>query len=120
LNRQPIPWLSLLENRVLLQLLAWENEYRKEVANLDTSRRRYVEPPTTERFSKHFKIPHFKMLAVLNRLEKQGLILTRRRLSAGLSGNGYDGSLFSAVSLTARAVEALERAVQQTTPRASP
>lgn len=100
----PIPGLTLLEDRVLRQIVVWSDEYK--ILNVSTkSKPRYIEPPTTKRCTKHFEIAHGHMLSLLNRLEKQGYVIKRRRLSAGLDGNGYDGSLHSEVLATQKARE---------------
>lgn len=106
----PIPGCSLVESRVLRQVIVWADEYlrRKERGE------RYAEPPTTERCSKHFRIPHDRMLALLNRLERFGLVRKDRRMSAGLSGYGYDGALYSSVLPTPKARELAAKSVLRT------
>lgn len=112
---RPVSWLSALENRVLLQILAWDDQYRRELATFPPSRRRLIEPPTTDRCSKRFGLPHASMLALLNRLESYGFVEKRRRLSAGLSGYGYDGALYSAVTITEKGRLALGVAQESST-----
>lgn len=84
-----------MEERVLGQAIRWADEYASAKETGD--RLAYRKMPTTERFSKHFRYGHGEMLALLNRLEENDLLVKRRRKSAGLSGNGYDGSLYSEV-----------------------
>ena len=85
---------------MLRQLILWEDEYlsKKAAAN-----GQYIAPPTTEQCANHFESGHDTMMALLNRLEGQGLLKKERRISAGMLGNGYDGALHSSVFPTARA-----------------
>ena len=107
LNKQdlfsfPLPGRTRQESRVLRQLIVWTDEYllQKEKPKIS-----YIIPPTTEKFTKHFNTSHQDMLALLNRLERDGLVTKKRRISAGLEGNGYDGSLHSSVLPTVKAYE---------------
>ena len=106
----PIPGLTLLETRFLKKLVAWSDEcgnHRRKQEALGSGA--YVELVTTDLCSKRMKLSHDKMLVVLNRLEAQGYLRKRRRLSAGLSRNGYDGSLYSEVIVLPKARDELER-----------
>lgn len=102
----PLPGCSHQESRVLRQLVVWADEYLRKKA---ASKSKYVAPPTTEQCTKHFQVTHKDMLGLLNRLERDGLVSKERRLSAGLSGNGYDGSLHSSVLPTMKARELVAR-----------
>lgn len=95
----PLPGCSLRESRVLRQLIVWEDEFLIKNA----AKQHYLAPPTTEQCAKHFDSSHDEMMALLNRLEGRGLLQKKRRISSGLSGNGYDGSLHSSVFPTAKA-----------------
>lgn len=100
----PIPGLTRLEDQVLRTLICWTDEHER----LKQAARPKIcpyDPPTTKRFSKHFACPHGDMLALLNRLQRLGLVSKRRRLSAGETGKGYDGALYSAVEPTPKARE---------------
>lgn len=90
-----IPLLSLAEERILSQIVQWTDDYLAAKVSGDSLA--YLLAPTTDKCSKHFKYDHDKMLALLNRFEKQKLITKYRRKSSGLYGNGYDGSLYSEV-----------------------
>ena len=58
----------------------------------------------------HFKYKkHAEMMKLLGVLERSGYITKRERISAGPSGYGYDGALFSHVSPTKKARETLLR-----------
>jgi hypothetical protein len=87
-----------MESRVLRKLIAWTDEYleRKKATE------RYVSPPTTDQFTKHFRVLHDDMLACLSRLQRRGLLEKERRRSRGISGHGFDGSLHSSVLPTAK------------------
>lgn len=100
----PLPGLSPRESLVLRKLVEWADDYLRKKEEFK-GQRRYNPAPTTKQCTEHFKVPHKDMLALLNRLERQGLLKKDRQLSAGLEGNGYDGSLFSSVLPTARARE---------------
>lgn len=102
-----VPILSPEEERILSQIIQWADEYAAVKASGD--RRAYLQPLTTDKCSKHFRYGHGEMLALLNRIEKQELIVKRRRQSAGYSGNGYDGSLYSEVVPTEWGREVLSR-----------
>lgn len=102
----PLPGCSVQESRLIRQLVIWADEYLRKKSASKTA---YVSPPTTEKCAKHFNSSHKDMLLLLNRLERQGLVRKDRRLSAGLSGNGYDGALHSSVLPTAKARELVER-----------
>ncbi len=94
------PILSRLEERVLGQVIEWADVY---IAAKDAGQRfasQYA--PTTERCSTHFNYKHSEMLTLLNQFESWGLVKKRRRISAGIAGNGYDGSLHSEVMPTER------------------
>jgi hypothetical protein len=82
-----------MESRVLRQLIAWTDEYLEK----KKATQRYVSPPTTDQFSKHFRVLHEDMLDCLSRLERRGLLAKERRRSRGISGHGFDGSLYSSV-----------------------
>lgn len=99
------PILSRMEEKILGQVIEWADEY---TAAKDAGLRfasQYA--PTTDKCSIHFKFNHSEMLALLNQLEKWGLVRKRRRLSAGITGDGYDGSLHSEVMPTEFGREAL-------------
>ena len=83
---------------MLDSIVTWADEYALARANGD--RLACLQTPTTEKCSKYFRYAHGDMLALLNRLEVQGLIVKRRRQSAGLDGNGFDGALHSEVAPT--------------------
>ena len=83
---------------MLRQLVVWEDEFQSKKAA-----KQYIAPPTTEQCARHFDSPHDDMMALLNRLEGRGLLQKKRRISAGLAGSGYDGSLHSSVFPTAKA-----------------
>jgi hypothetical protein len=87
-------WLTPAETRVSRQLIVWADQYFSEKSKPAS---RYVQPPTTEMFTKHCKCSHRDVLKLLNRLERAGLLRKERRRSAGISGYGYDGSLYSSV-----------------------
>ena len=94
------PILSRLEERVLGQVIEWADVY---IAAKDAGQRfasQYA--PTTKRCSTHFNYKHSEMLTLLNQFESWGLVKKRRRISAGIAGNGYDGSLHSEVMPTER------------------
>lgn len=98
----PLPGRTRQESRVLRQLIIWTDEYLLRKENSKTS---HVEPPTTETFTNHFGTSHEEMLALLNRLSREGLVEKERRRSSGLFGKGYDGSLHSSVLPTSKARE---------------
>ena len=89
-----------MEERILEQIIEWADQYKiiKDTGDRFASHH----APTTDRCSKHFNYSHTDMLVLLNQLEKWNLIQKRRRLSAGISGDGYDGSLHSEVIPTER------------------
>lgn len=99
------PTLSRLEERVLRQIIEWADAYMTAKDTGQRTASQYV--PTTERCSTHFNCKHSEMLALLNQLEGWGLVNKRRRISAGVTGNGYDGSLHSEVMPTERGREVL-------------
>lgn len=96
-----LPNLGSTKSQILRQLVAWEEEY--EARKSEAGSHQYVTPTTTNKLAKHFNINQRKMLDLLNHLELLGFITKHRRQSAGPSGNGYDGSLYSEVHPTARA-----------------
>ncbi|WP_157353834.1 hypothetical protein [Aromatoleum toluclasticum] len=102
----PLPGFSHQESRVLRQLVVWADEYLRKKA---ATKSRYIVPPTTEQCTKHFHVSHNEMMTLLNRLERDGLVSKERRLSAGLSGNGFDGSLHSSVLPTMKARDLVAR-----------
>lgn len=82
-----------MESRVLRQLVAWTDEYLEKKETTE----RYVPPPTTDQFTKRFRVAHEDIMACLSRLERRGLLVKERRRSGGAWGYGYDGSLYSSV-----------------------
>ena len=108
-QRQPVrePVLSPMEERVLGSIVKWAHDYAAAQAGGD--RLAHLQTPTTEKCSKYFRYSHGEMLALLNRLESEGLIVKRRRQSAGLDGNGFDGALYSEVIPTDWGREVLSR-----------
>jgi hypothetical protein len=99
------PILSRLEERVLRQIIEWADSYKAAKESGQRTASQYV--PTTERCSTHFNVEHSEMLALLNQFQALGLVEKRRRISAGVTGNGYDGSLHSEVMPTERGRNAL-------------
>ena len=105
---ESIPSRNPAETRVLRQLDVWQQEYRQALkASKGTGK--YVPPPTTNRLAKHFDVNQDEILQVLSQLERDGLLVKERRLSAGAYGNGYSGSLFSSVLLTANGLRLIRR-----------
>jgi hypothetical protein len=96
-----LPNLGSAESRVLRQLVAWDDEYQRK--KVEAKPGVYVTPPTTDKIAKQFSMGQRKMLSLLSYLELLGLIAKHRRRSAGPSGYGYNGSLYSEVHPTARA-----------------
>lgn len=95
-----LPGRTLEESALLRQLISWANEY---IERKSAVRPNYVEPPTTKRCTDHFKWPHEKTMKILSRLEQAGLVVKERRRSAGISGHGWDGQLYSSVMPTSSA-----------------
>lgn len=87
--------LSGREERILGQIIEWADEFDRQLGKANRDASDYM--PTTARCSEHFRCNHNEMLVILNRLEKWGLLTKRRRMSSGLAGSGYDGSLHSEV-----------------------
>ena len=92
--------------QILRQLVKWNDEYLagKQAGN------RLARPPTTAMITKNFRIDHSMTLALLNIMEQRGLVIKRRALSAGVSGNGFAGALHSTVVPTEGAIAALKNA----------
>ena len=106
----PIPGLTLIETRLVQKLVTWYDEYQDVKRKEDSlGRGRYVEPVTTEICSKRLKVPHDTMLKYLTRLERLGFVRKRRRLSAGITGYGWDGSLHSEVIVLPKVKEEVVR-----------
>jgi len=99
------PVLSRLEERVLRQIVEWADSYMTAKDAGQRAASQYV--PTTKMCSTHFNFEHSEMLALLNQFQAWGLVEKRRRISAGVTGNGYDGSLHSEVMPTERGRNAL-------------
>ncbi len=49
---------------------------------------------TTDEISAFLKIDHKETMMVISGLKKLGLLTLRQRMSAGLTGHGYDGALY--------------------------
>ena len=98
-----LPGLTLLQSRVLRKVVEWDRRFR-EAQTIPTAPAYDRFAPDTLRFSKRFGVHHDHMLRLLNGLQSSGLISKRRRLSAGVTGNGYDGSLHSSVAPTEKAI----------------
>lgn len=94
-----LPGCTPLESLILRQLVAWYTEF-SDSASTGAS---YNPPPTTKGVTEYLRVSHRDALAIMNRLEMRGLLRKERRLSAGASGHGYDGSLHSAAYPTQRA-----------------
>ncbi len=95
----PIPGYTNIESKVLRILLLWTDLYNTDFEK-NNKRKKYTFPPTTDKCAKYFNVSQESMLAILNRLEGRGLVRKARRNSAGPSGYGYNGSLFSSVFAT--------------------
>ena len=102
-----LPHLGATESSVLRHLVALDLEYQRRRAESKSGV--YVTPPTTRQLATHFNMSQRKVLRVLNHLELLGLVTKHRRLSAGPSGYGYDGSLHSEVHPTERALRLVAR-----------
>lgn len=84
----------------MTQIIEWVDSY---VAAKESGQRfagQYA--PTVERCSTHFDYKHSEMLALLKQIESWGLVKRCHIISAGIAGNGYDGSLHSEVMPTER------------------
>lgn len=97
--------MSRLEGRVLRQIIEWTDSYKATKYSGQRAASQYV--PTTERCSTHLSVEHSEMLALLNQFKVWGLVEKRSRISAGVTGNGGDGSLHSEVMPTERRRNAL-------------
>lgn len=96
----PLPGCSAQESRIVRQVINWADDYKKLKA---VGTPEHVPPSTTATCSKHFQLPHGEMMSILSKLEKQGLLIKRQRLSAGLTGNGFAGALYAEVVPTEKA-----------------
>lgn len=106
----PIPGLTLFETRLLTKLVVWHDEYLNSKRKVKSAGGgKYVEPVTTAICSKRLKMQHETMLKYLNRLERLGFIRKRRRLSAGITGYGWAGSLYSEVMVLPKAEQEVAR-----------
>lgn len=109
---EPIPTRNPAQTQILRHLGALQVDYESAVeASRGTGR--YVCPPTTDQLAKHFKVAQVEMLRYLNELERDGLVRKERRKSAGITGYGYDGSLYSSVLLTSKGTALLQRHTKQ-------
>lgn len=70
---------------------------------------KYVKPPTTDQVAKRMGFTQSEAIKVLNELEVLGSVKKYRRRSAGLNGNGFDGSLYSEVHPTKRTLERFKK-----------
>ncbi len=96
----PLPGLSLKEARVLRKCVLMTKSPDDSPSALHGIN--HVPDFTTKEVAKMFKLTQQEALGLLNRLEEYGLLTKRRRLSGGSNGNGYDGSLHSAILVTAK------------------
>lgn len=95
---------SLDVHRVVLRhLIKLEIEYRSK--RDATPKHIYVTPPTTKQVAEFLGCTQATALKRLNEMEMLGQVRKSRRLSAGTSGYGWDGSLYSEVHPTERAME---------------
>lgn len=88
---------------MLRHLVELELAYRSAKARAPSNA--YTKPPTTDQIATFLGCRQSQALSILNDLEILGLITKNRRRSAGLSGYGYDGSLYSEVHPTEKTVE---------------
>ena len=65
--------------------------------------------PSTERVARHFKMSQSDALKLLNELEQEGLLVKTRRLWRVPVGHAFNGSLFSAIRPTQRAIDLVTR-----------
>ena len=87
---------------ILLKIVEWYDEWRQQGDS------RYG-APDTKRVTEHFNLNHADTLELLNSLELLGWITKHRRISAGLTGYGYDGALHSAVEPTEKGREVVSQ-----------
>jgi len=66
-------------------------------------------PVETIEVSNHLKIPHKNSMKIINKLRKYNFVTLRSRMSAGLNGNGYDGSLYGVLVPSQNAVDSVNK-----------
>ena len=59
--------------------------------------------------SNHLQIPHKNSMKIINRLRKYNFVTLRSRMSAGLNGNGYDGSLYGVLDASQSAIDSVNK-----------
>jgi hypothetical protein len=105
------PNLGGMLGRILGKIVEWDHEYEQRLA--ESKSPRYVAPPTTDKVAKQFGLSQRMALEYLNYLQLLGFIVKSRRYSAGPTGYGYDGSLYSKVHATARGRDLVARRMQR-------
>ncbi|WP_146100174.1 hypothetical protein [Limnohabitans sp. TS-CS-82] len=83
--------LSTLEMKALVFIVLESQAFAKN------QRTHFV---TTDEVTKHIKLEHSEGMKVIDSLRAETYVWLRKRLSSGLTGNGYDGSLFAEINPT--------------------
>ncbi len=104
---QVLPNLGIRSSKVLRRLVLWDKEYRSSQSSASPAAR--ARHPSTERVAQHFKMSQPEALKVLNELERDGLLIKTRRLWTVPAGHGFNGSLYSAIRPTQRAIDLVDQ-----------
>ena len=98
---------TVIYQKALKYLVTLEHEYQRTIAMSPPGA--YVKPPTTDQLARHLGYTQPQTMLILNHLQLMGSITKNRRKSAGPSGNGYDGSLYSEVHPTERTLKRFQK-----------
>lgn len=85
------------------------NRQRRKVGEMIEDLNDLCECPTTRLVGRHFKIDHAAALSNLNELEAMGLVKKHRQLRERWYKGEYDGSDYSAVTLTKAGRDLIEK-----------
>jgi len=107
-SHRTLPGLGLLETRALVFIV--RDFRRREVEALEKSDSRAMkEQLSTLHVRKHLKMSHPETMKVINRLRDFGHLRLRPRNSAGMTGNGYDGAIWGALTPSQTAIELVDK-----------
>jgi hypothetical protein len=92
-----LPGLGIRETRALVFVVR-EFRRRELLAKENEGSPRMREHLSTLHVRKHLKISHPETMNVVNRLRILGMLKLQPRNSLGMTGNGYDGAIWGALT----------------------
>ena len=107
-SHSTLPGLGLLETRALVFIV---RDYRRREAKAFEERDSSAmkERLSTLHVRKYLKLSHPETLKIINRLRDYGHLRLESRNSPGMTGNGYDGAIWGALTPSKNALQLVDK-----------